>query len=83
MEQIFKWTIPWVAFSQFEYKGDVEWFISFLKELEWKLNEVPDIFGINPQDKTAVTSRLEKANKALMDMQKQYPDTLEIIKKYA
>jgi hypothetical protein len=44
---------------------------------------VPDIFGINPQDKTAVTSRLEKANKALMDMQKQYPDTLEIIKKYA
>ena len=74
MEQIFKGTIPWVAFSQFEYKGDTVGFISFLKELESELSNIPDIFGINPQDTADIRNRLEKANKAIIDLQKNFPE---------
>lgn len=82
MENIFKWTIPWVAFSQFEFKGDPKGFVEFLQELEWELDKVPAIFGINPQDTGDIRTRLEKSNKAIIALQKEFPDTKLFLANY-
>lgn len=80
MEHKFSGTIPWVAFSQFEYKGDPAWFVKFLKELEAELPNIPWVFGVNPQNKEDVISRLEKANKVMISLQKEDPSITGKIK---
>ena len=69
MEIKFKGSVPWVAFSQFEYEWDIDWFISFTKELEWRLAEIPEIFSQLPVDK-----KLNLANGCLVKLQEKYPD---------
>ena len=82
MEIKFKGSIPWVAFSQFEYEWDIDWFISFTKELESKLAEIPEIFSQLPVDK-----KLNLANGCLVKLQEKYPDIkndiIEYKKQYA
>lgn len=82
MEIKFKGTIPWINFSQFEYEWDVDSFISFLKELEWRLADIPEIFSQLPVDK-----KLNLANGCLVKLQEKYPnikdDILEYKKEYA
>ena len=82
MEIKFKGTIPGVAFSQFEYEWDIDSFISFLKELEWRLADIPEIFSQLPVDK-----KLNLANGCLVKLQEKYPnikdDILEYKKEYA
>ena len=79
MENKFKWVIPGVAFSQFEYCGNAEWFITFLKELEEQIPNIPTIFSLTPDD---ATKRLMKANNAILEIQEKYPDVRDILLKY-
>lgn len=74
MELKFTGTVPWVAFSQFEYKGDCEGFIKTLKEIEAILPEIPDAFGVAPNDKMAVQTRLEQQNKVLIKLMEKNPE---------
>lgn len=82
MENKFTGTVPWVAFSQFEYTGDPAGFIKFLKELEGVLHEVPDIYWVNSQNKADTSARLDVANKALLTVIKNVPEAKEVIKKF-
>ena len=82
MENKFTGTIPWVAFSQFEYKWSVTGFVEFLTELEWVLHEVPDIFGVNSQNKADTSARLDVANKALLTIVKNIPEAKELIREF-
>ena len=79
MENIFKGTIPGVAFSWFEYKWNAEWFITFLKELEEQIPNIPNIFSLTPD---WATQRLMKANNAIKEITDKYPDVREILLKY-
>ena len=66
MDNIYKGSIPGVAYSQFEYKWDSEWFVKFLKELEEQLVNIPTIFALTPDD---ATKRLMRANNAIKEIQ--------------
>ena len=82
MDVSFKGSIPGVRFSQFEYKGDVDGFIGFLKELEERLSDVPNIFSVNPQDKNDVNNRLVRQNKAIIEIQKAFPESAKILSSF-
>jgi len=73
MEQIYKGTIPGIAYSQFEYKWDLEWFIKFLKEFENEIDKIPSIFW------DGMAQRLTKANKALVAIQEEFPGTVDLL----
>ena len=83
MENIYKWTIPWVAFSQFEYKWDAAGFISFLKELAWVIDEIPEIFTVvtdtGSNSPNSSTKRLATANKAITAIAAKHPDDVRNI----
>ena len=78
MENIFKGTIPGLAFSQFEYKWNAEWFITFLKELEEQIPNIPNVFSLTPD---WATQRLMKANNAIKEIQDKF-DVKDILIKY-
>jgi hypothetical protein len=79
MENIYRWTIPWLAYSNFEYKWDSQGFIEFLKDLENELVNIPEIFSTSTDN---ATKRLMKANSAIKEIQEKYPETKEILLKY-
>lgn len=79
MDNKFIWTIPWIAYSWFEYHGNPEWFITFLKELEEQLPNIPEVFSLTPDN---ATKRLMKANNAIKEITDKYPDVREILLKY-
>lgn len=83
MEIKFKWAIPWIAFSQFEYEWDINGLMDFIKELEWRLDEIPEIFSlvIDPKDMTT-TKRLIKANNAIKEITDKYPEVRNILIKH-
>lgn len=79
MDNKFIWTIPGIAFSWFEYHGNTEGFIVFLKELEEQLINIPEIFSLTPDN---ATKRLLKANSAIKEITDKHPDVREILLKY-
>lgn len=80
MENIYKCTIPWVWFSQLEVRGSFDDFITSTQEIANRLNEIPEIFFVKfsweekPSQSKEILARLQKANDAIIALQKTHPE---------